>query len=48
MFWSCFCFENRADVCLVKSLAILSFYLSKQLKESPKAQILGAKPLLTL
>ena len=30
---------------LVKSLLILSFYLSKQLKESSRSQILGVKRL---
>ena len=30
---------------LVKSLLILSFYLSKQLKESSRTQILGVKRL---
>ena len=32
-------------VCLVKGLLILSFYLSKQLKESPRTQNLGVKRL---
>ena len=32
-------------VCLVMSLLILSFYLSKQLKESSKTQNLGLKRL---
>ena len=32
-------------VCLVKSLLILSFYLSKQLNESPRTQNFGVKPL---
>ena len=32
-------------VCLVKSLLILSFYLSNELKESPRTQNLGVKSL---
>ena len=35
----------EVNVCLVKSLLILSFYLSRQLKENPKTQNLGLKRL---
>ena len=36
-----FVLKLEVYVCLVKSELILSFYLSKQLKESPKTQNLG-------
>ena len=47
-FWCsghCFVLKLEVYVCLVKSLLILSFYLSKQLKERPRTQNLGVKPL---
>ena len=40
-----FLMQLEVYICLVKSLLILSFYLSKQLKESPRTQNLGVKPL---
>ena len=40
-----FCLKLEVYVRLVKSLLILSFYLSKQLKESPITQHFGVKPL---
>ena len=40
-----FVLKLEVYVCLVKSLLILSFYLSKQLKESSKTQNLGVKRL---
>ena len=41
-----FVLKLEVYVCLVKSLLLLSFYLSKQLKESSRTQILGVKPVL--
>ena len=40
-----FVLKLEVYVYLVKSLLILSFYLSKQLKESSRTQILGVKPV---
>ena len=40
-----FVLKLEVYVCLVKSLLILSFYLSKQFNESPITQNLGVKPL---
>ena len=46
MFWShFFVLKLGVYVCLVKSLLILSFYLSKQLKESSRTKNLGVKRL---
>ena len=46
MFWSFFLvLKLELYVCLVKGLLILSFHLSKQLKESPRTQNLGVKRL---
>ena len=40
-----FCFETRGERVLVKNLFILSFYLSKQLKETSRTQNLEVKRL---
>ena len=40
-----FVLKLEVYVCFVKSLLILSFYLSKQLKESSRTQNLGVKRL---
>ena len=46
MFWSFFfVLKLEVYVCFVKSLLMFCFYLSKQLKESPRTQNLGVKPL---
>ena len=46
MFWSfLLVLKLEVYVCLVKGLLILSFYLSKQLNESPRTQNLGVKRL---
>ena len=43
-----FVLKLGVNVRLVKSELILSFYLSKQFKESSKTQILGGKTSVTL
>ena len=40
-----FLLKLEVYICIVKSFLILSFYLSKQLKEIPRTQNLGVKPL---
>ena len=45
MFWYFFVLKQEVYVCLVKSLMILSFYLSKQLKDSSRTQYLGVQRL---